>query len=224
MTRPPAALSPLHRRRSAGEGSLRPLEERLAEAFGAACERWRAKPRELDPESLAWFPERAWVGGSTCPYRHSTQGEETDDPVVEFFGHVSFVRPEDGEPTDFQASADFTDVTGDDNPEWKVDLNDDVIGHWHADGDRGGEVTLIWGLPMVRGAVAATAELDEQTIDQTAITTAGYPDRRRRRARVRRRPLPRRRPLGPPDDDARPREPLRGGLVATSDRGGPPSA
>ena len=152
------------------------FEERLAEAFGASCEPLAGEAgAELDPESLVWFPERAWGGRVYVPaIGDSTQGEETDDPRVEFFGHVSFVRPEDGEPTDLQASADFTDVTADDNPEWKVDLNDDVIGHWHADGDRGGDVTLIWGLPLVRGAVAATAELDEETIDQTAINDGRF--------------------------------------------------
>jgi hypothetical protein len=30
-------------------------------------------------------------------------------------------------------------------------------------------VTLIWGLPLVRGAVAATAELDGVLVDQTPV-------------------------------------------------------
>jgi hypothetical protein len=57
------------------------------------------------------------------------------------------------------ARADFTDVIADDNPDWRIDLNDDVIGAWRADGGRGGDVTLVWGLPLVGGAVAATAVL-----------------------------------------------------------------
>jgi hypothetical protein len=88
---------------------------------------------------------------------------------VEYFGHVSFVRPEDGEPGDLDARADFTDVVAEDNPEWRIDLNDDVIGAWRADGDRGGAVTLVWGVPLVRGAVAATAELDKEVIDQAPV-------------------------------------------------------
>ena len=65
-------------------------------------------------------------------------------------------------------------MTADENAEWKVDLNDDVIGRWRADGDRGGDVTLIWGVPMVRGALAATAELEEETIDQTAVNDGRF--------------------------------------------------
>ncbi len=88
---------------------------------------------------------------------------------MEYFGHVSFVRPEDGEPVDLRASVDFTDVTAEDNPQWKIDLSDDVIGAWRAEGDRGGDITLVWGLPLVRGAVAATAELDGEVVDQAPV-------------------------------------------------------
>jgi len=44
-----------------------------------------------------------------------------------------------------------------------------VIGTWRAEGERGGDVTLVWGLPMVRGAVAVTAELDGEVLDQAAV-------------------------------------------------------
>ena len=84
-------------------------------------------------------------------------------------GWVSFDRPDDGEPGEMRAKADFTDVTAEDNPDWKIDLSDDVIGDWRAEGERGGDITLIWGLPMVRGAVAATAELDGEVLDQGAV-------------------------------------------------------
>jgi hypothetical protein len=152
------------------------FEERLAESFSSACEPLAEESRTtLDTESLTWFPERAWGGRVYVPViGDSTQPEDAEEPRVEYFGHVSFVRADDEEPSDLRATADFTDVTADDNPDWKVDLNDDVIGAWKADGDRGGDVTLIWGLPMVRGAVAASAELDEQTIDQTAVNDGRF--------------------------------------------------
>ncbi len=153
------------------------FEERLAESFIAACTPLDEESgTSVDPESLTWFPERAWGGRVYVPaIGDSLQPDESDDPRVEYFGHVSFVRAGDEEePTDLRASADFTDVTADDNPEWKVDLNDDVIGQWRADGDRGGDITLIWGLPLVRGAVAVTAELDEETIDQTAVNDGRF--------------------------------------------------
>jgi hypothetical protein len=44
-----------------------------------------------------------------------------------------------------------------------------VIGAWRAEGDRGGDITLVWGLPLVRGAVAATAELDGEVLDQAPV-------------------------------------------------------
>ncbi len=153
------------------------FEERLTEAFVAACEPLTDESgTAVDPESLTWFPERGWGGRVYVPaIGDSMQPDESEDPRVEYFGHVSFVRTgEDSEPTDLLASADFTDVTADDNPEWKVDLNDDVIGRWKADGDRGGDVTLIWGLPMVRGAAAATAELDEEVLDQAAVNDGRF--------------------------------------------------
>jgi hypothetical protein len=89
--------------------------------------------------------------------------------LIEYFGWVSFERPGEGEPRDLRARADFTDVTAEDNPDWKIDLSDDVIASWRAEADRGGDITLIWGLPMVRGAVAATAELDGEVLDQAPV-------------------------------------------------------
>lgn len=44
-----------------------------------------------------------------------------------------------------------------------------MIGPWRSEAGRGGEVTLVWGLPLVRGAVAATAELDGEVVDQSPI-------------------------------------------------------
>jgi hypothetical protein len=94
--------------------------------------------------------------------------------LVEYFGWVSFTRPQEGEPTDIQAKADFTDVTAEDSPEWQIDLSDDVIGSWRSESGRGGDVTLVWGLPLRRGAVAATAELDGEVVDQTPIAEGRF--------------------------------------------------
>jgi hypothetical protein len=90
--------------------------------------------------------------------------------ALELFGHVAYVQEEEGEPSAFRAKADFTDVLAEDNPDWRIDLNDDVIGRWRGENGRGGAVTLVWGRPLVRGAVAATAELDAETVDQEAIS------------------------------------------------------
>lgn len=139
--------------------------ERLAEAFEEACATHSGEAGSpLDPTTIKWFPERAWGGRVYVPV-----SGRAGEVAVEYFGWVSFTREEDAEPSDARAKADFTDVTAEQNPEWRIDLNDDVIGRWRADGGRGGDVTLIWGLPLVRGAVAATAELDGEVVDQAAV-------------------------------------------------------
>ncbi len=45
-----------------------------------------------------------------------------------------------------------------------------MIGRWRGENGRAGAVTLVWGRPLVRGAVAATAELELETVDQEAIS------------------------------------------------------
>jgi hypothetical protein len=153
------------------------FEERLAAEFASACEAVAEEAgRPVDRDSLRWFPDRAWGGRVYVPVTApAIGGDDGDSEPIEYFGHVSFVRGEDSEePGDLRAEADFTDVTAADNPDWRIDLNDDVIGKWRADGGRGGEVTLVWGLPLVRGAVAATAELDEQLVDQTAVNDGRF--------------------------------------------------
>jgi hypothetical protein len=143
--------------------------ERLRSEFERACEPLAEEAgAPLDPESVEWFPERAWGGRVYVPVTSRGAGSEEAEPV-EYFGHVSFERPEGGEARDLRASAEFTDVVAEANPEWKIDLNDDVIGSWRTDGDRGGDVTLVWGVPLVRGAVAATAELDGEVLDQAPM-------------------------------------------------------
>ena len=152
-------------------------EERLKEEFAKACETHAsAAGRPVDLEGVRWFPERGWGGRVYVPATAPAKGGESDSggeqgpAALEFFGWISFVRPEDeGEPSELRAKADFTDVTAEDNPDWKIDLNDDVIGAWRSEGDRGGDITLIWGLPLVRGAIAATAELNGEVVDQAAV-------------------------------------------------------
>ncbi|MEX0972358.1 MAG: hypothetical protein WDZ46_03770 [Solirubrobacterales bacterium] len=142
--------------------------ERLANEFRGACEGVEDLPDGIGaPEQIDWFPERAWGGRVWVPATARVDGPEG---TLELFGHVSYFLPEDGEPTDFRAVADFTDVLAEDNPEWRIDLNDDVIGRWRGENGRAGDVTLVWGRPLVRGAVAATAELDEETVDQEVVS------------------------------------------------------
>jgi hypothetical protein len=138
--------------------------EQLAESFRHACGEVKELPAGVSaPEKIDWFPERSWGGRTWVP---ATARVEAESGQIELFGHVSYVPREEGDPEDLRAEADFTDVLAEDNSDWKIDLNDDVIGRWRGEGGMAGDVTLVWGRPLVPGAVAATAELDAETVDQ----------------------------------------------------------
>jgi hypothetical protein len=146
--------------------------ERLAGELRGACGKVDDLPDGVEiPTEVEWFPERAWGGRVWVPATARTAGP---DGELELFGHVSYVPAEEGEPADFRASADFTDVLAEGNPGWKIDLNDDVIGRWRGENGRAGDVTLVWGRPLVQGAVAATAELDFETVDQEVVSNERF--------------------------------------------------
>jgi hypothetical protein len=142
--------------------------EQLREEFSKAVAALGDLPAGAElPAEVDWFPERAWGGRVWVPGSAHTESEEGR---LELFGHVSYAQPPEGEPTDFAAKADFTDILAEDNPDWRIDLNDDVIGRWRGENGRAGAVTLVWGRPLVRGAVAATAVLEDETVDQELIS------------------------------------------------------
>jgi hypothetical protein len=142
--------------------------ERLVSEFRGACEAIEDLPEGTEiPAEVDWFPERAWGGRVWVPATARTEGPEG---TLELFGHVSYELPEGGEPGAFRATADFTDVLAEDNPGWRIDINDDVIGKWRGENGRAGSVTLVWGRPLVRGAVAASAELETETVDQEVVS------------------------------------------------------
>ena len=143
-------------------------DEILAKHFSDAVAKVEDLPDGFAmPGELDWFPERTWGGRVWFPV---TAHAESSDGPIELFGHVSHELVEgEGQPSDFRATADFTNVLAAENPDWKIDLNDDVIGRWRGENDRAGSVTLSWGRPLVSGAVAATGELEAITVDQTPV-------------------------------------------------------
>jgi hypothetical protein len=146
--------------------------ERIAAEFRGVCDELAELPEGIEADGeIDWFPERAWGGRVWVPASLRADGPEG---TVEIFGHVSYVQPEEGDPTDFRAKADFTDVLAEDNPDWRIDLNDDVIGRWRGENGRAGAVTLVWGRPLVPGAVAASAEIELETVDQEAISNERF--------------------------------------------------
>ncbi len=116
------------------------------------------KPGEID-----WFPDRTWGGRTFVPATCMT------DTGVELFGVVSFApATADGEePDHFAAIADWTTETADANPDWVIDICDEVIGGWRGDGGAVAAMTLVWGVPLrSTEAYTATAELGDLTVDR----------------------------------------------------------
>ena len=141
--------------------------ETLAERFLTAC-------RDLDTEGedlgeageIAWFPDRTFGGRTYVP------GVARTTTGYELFGFVSFREGQaDGGrgPTDFDARADFTSETAETNPDWKLDLNDDVVDRWRGENGNAADMTLVWGVPMISGGTVVTAELADLAVDQCGL-------------------------------------------------------
>ena len=143
----------------------------LQAEFLAACLRVDSEGQELgEAGAITWFPDRGWAGRTYVPATARTAGG------YEYYGYVSFTPGdpdadgEDAEPSDFYAWADFTDETAENNPDWRIDLAEEVVGGWRGEGGRVAAMTLVWGVPLLRGGTAATAELGGLTVDQCALT------------------------------------------------------
>ncbi len=141
-------------------------EERLREEFLRAAGALEDPPDDLgEPDGLVWYPDRTWHGRTFVPVTAPTPGG------YELFGYVRYVPGgADGEPSDFSAHADFTDDTAERNPDWKLDLCDEVIGGWRGEGDAVAAMTLVWGRPLVSGGVVVTAELAGLAVDQCVLS------------------------------------------------------
>lgn len=151
--------------------------ERLTAVFREACGEVEDLPEGTAvPEEITWFPERTWGGRVWVPASAPGEAvmEDGGEPEeIEFFGYVSFIQPEGEDPEDFRATADFTDVVAGENPEWQIDLGDEVIGTWHGEHGREASITLVWGRSLVRDAFAATAEIAGITVDQDVLFGPG---------------------------------------------------
>jgi len=140
--------------------------DRLSEEFLAACLAVDTEGVELgDPGEVQFYPDRTWDGRTFVPATVDTAGG------YQLFGYVSFVPAADeGDPSDFEATADFTDETAARNPDWKLDLCDEVVGVWRGEENREAAMTLVWGAPVgnTRGAIV-TAELADLAVDQCVL-------------------------------------------------------
>jgi hypothetical protein len=141
------------------------LGELFLEACGQAEAEDGADPGT--PAEIAWFPDRTYGGRTFIPATANT------DKGFEFFGYVAFSRAADGEAVDFTAVADVTDETAAENPDWQLDLSDEVIGKWRGEQGRTADMTLVWGVPIVGGGAVATAELADLAVDQCELVQDG---------------------------------------------------
>jgi hypothetical protein len=136
----------------------------LREHFVAACHDIDTDGEEIgEPGEIRWFPDRSFEG---CTYVPATA--RTSDGY-EVFGYVSFVNGGDAGNSDFEARADFTGDTAESNPDWKLDLNEMVIGSWRGEAGNAAEMTLVWGVPMIPGGRTVTAELADLAVDQCEL-------------------------------------------------------
>ena len=135
--------------------------ERLRDEFLAAA---RGLDDVGEPGDVLFYPDRTWHGRTWVPATAPTS------IGLELVGFVSF-RPaaEGGEPTAFSAQADATDETAAHHPEWKLDLNDEIVGTWRGEEGQAATMTLVWGVPLVPGGLVATAELADLVVDQCQL-------------------------------------------------------
>jgi hypothetical protein len=132
---------------------------------------FRSATREIDTEGeeigeidteISWFPDRTYAGRTYIPAVARTSGG------YELFGFVSFSEGSHG-PSEFEARVDFTAELAEQNPDWKIDLNDDVIATWRGEQGKSAEMTLVWGAPLVPGGAVVTAELANLAVDQCEL-------------------------------------------------------
>jgi hypothetical protein len=135
----------------------------LREHFLAACREMDTEGEVVgDPGEIAWFPDRTYAGRTYVPAVARTE------EGYELFGYVSFSEGSGG-PNDFESRADFTTELAQNNPDWKLDLNDDVISTWRGDEGKVADITLVWGVPMMPGGAIVTAELANLAVDQCEL-------------------------------------------------------
>lgn len=135
----------------------------LREYFLAAFAQIDAEGEDLgQPGDISWFPDRTYAGRTYVPaVARTTTG-------LELFGFVSFSEGSGG-PSEFAARADYTSELAEANPDWKLDLNDDVVGTWRGEQGKSAEMTLVWGVPLIPGGAVVTAELANLAVDQCEL-------------------------------------------------------
>lgn len=142
--------------------------QQLTAEFLAACARIDdGEGDDLgEPGEVAFYPDRTWDGRTYVPATCRTSAG------YELYGYVAFRRPtrgEPGEPGDFTSTAEYTAETAEQNPDWQLDLCEEVVGTWHGEDGRLAAMTLVWGRPLVPQGVVVTGELAGLAVDQCTV-------------------------------------------------------
>jgi hypothetical protein len=136
--------------------------ETLRGEFLSACLGFEDDVGEIG--DFNYHPDRTWAGRTYVPITARTASG------LDVFGFVSFTPAEgDHEPGEFHATADYTDETAEANPDWKLDLCDEVVGGWRGEHGRIAAMTLVWGTALTGGGHSVTAELAGLATDQCAL-------------------------------------------------------
>jgi hypothetical protein len=140
-------------------------QERLSVEFLAAARQIDAQEEELgEPGEVVWYPDRTWHGYTYVP------GTARTSEGFELFGYVRFLpASDDGEPSGFAAHVDFTEETAERNPDWRMDLCEEVVGAWRGQFGAVAAITLVWGRPLLSGGRIVTAELADLAVDQCEL-------------------------------------------------------
>jgi hypothetical protein len=122
-----------------------------------------------EPGEIVWYPDRTWHGRTYVPATAPTS------EGYELFGYVRYLAPEQGgQPSDFFSFIDFTEETAARNPDWQMDLCDEVVGSWRGESGAVAAMTLVWGHPLVSGGRIATAELAGLAVDQCELRSERF--------------------------------------------------
>ena len=143
--------------------------ETLREAFLSACAKAELESDQAmgDIGEITWFPDRTWHGRVYLPATASSSNG------LEFFGYLSWDKPGEHEPVIGEAKASATTETAADNPDWQVDLCEEVVGSWRGETGKEAAMTLVWGRPLLPGAAIATGELAGLCVDQCELSDDG---------------------------------------------------
>jgi hypothetical protein len=142
----------------------------LEDEFRRACATVDSEGEDLgEIGEILFYPDRTYAGRTYLPM---TAGTSTG---WEFFGYVSYIPATgDGDAGDLRATADVTSETAEANPDWKIDLCDEVIGSWRGEQGKVAQLTLVWGRPTIGGGAIVTAELADLAVDQCPIVEGRF--------------------------------------------------